>query len=75
MKKLKNLNIIYMSSVQNESSGQDSANIYITSKSVYKIVISTNNNSNIMYYFNSSTNVSDRFIFLTSLHDAIIPVT
>ena len=28
-----------------------------------------------MYYFNSSINVSDGFVFLISLHDAIIPVT
>ena len=64
-----------MSNIQNESSGQTSAQIYITSKSNYKRVISTNNYSNIMYYFNSSINVSDGFVFLISLHDAIIPVT
>ena len=74
LKKIKSKYYI-MSNIQNESSGQTSAQIYITSKSNYKRVISTNNYSNIMYYFNSSINVSDGFVFLISLHDAIIPVT
>jgi hypothetical protein len=65
-----------MSNVSNESSGQQSANIYLTSKSDNKRVISKDNYSDIIYYFyGGSINVSDGFVFLISLHDAIIPVT
>ena len=65
-----------MSSVSNESSGQQSTNIHIDSSTDNKRVISVGNYSDIVYYFyGASINVSDGFVFLISLNDAIIPVT
>ena len=64
-----------MSNVSNESSGQQSTNIYLTSKSNNKRVVSNGNYSDIIYNFPISVNASDGFIFLISLHDCIIPVT
>lgn len=64
-----------MSNVANESSGQQSANIHLTSKTEYKKIISNGNYSDIVYYNEGAIHASDGFIFLIALHDAIIPVT
>ena len=65
-----------MSNISNESSGQPSADIHIDSSTDNKRVISIDNYSDIVYYFyGGSLHVSDGFVFLISLNDAIIPVT
>jgi hypothetical protein len=63
-----------MSNISNESSGMQSAMVYLTSRStnIRKVY---DNYSDIIYYFNGALTSSEGFVFMVSLNDMIIPVT
>ncbi len=64
-----------MSNISNESSGMQSAMVYLTSRSTNIRQVYDGNYSDIIYYFNGSLNTSDGFVFMVSLNDFICPIT
>ena len=64
-----------MSNVASESSGMQSAMVYLTSRSPNIRKVNSDNYSTVVYYFTGSLAISDGFVFMVSLNDFICPIT